>query len=146
MHIFEIMSLLSVKNGYITTVHLVSLFNTNHAVFVSVGCLVVPVFCCISTHLKNEKQCEGRCCTVFYCFERSSLSVPIWDSIFSLIRSKGVWASSFCPGCWDCGLGLGGLGVRHCMQGVTFQVCVGITPPRVWYGAKGLPLSPQAPV
>ncbi len=65
-------------------------FSTNHAVFVAVGCFLVAVFGCVSTHLKNEKEeCKGGWCTSFYCFERTFVSVPIWDNIFSLIRSKG---------------------------------------------------------
>lgn len=41
---------------------------------------------------KEKQQCKGGCLMVFYCFERGSLSVPIWDNIFGLIRFKGPWA------------------------------------------------------
>lgn len=53
---FEIMLPLSEKNGSVTTVHLVSLFYTNDAVFASTGCFLIAVFGCVSTHLENEKQ------------------------------------------------------------------------------------------
>lgn len=76
---------LNLKATQVSTVWLVTkgplftLFYTNHAEFVSVGCFSVSVFGCVSTHLRNGKTTGW----LLYCFERSSLSVPIWDNIFS---------------------------------------------------------------
>lgn len=51
--VFEIMLPPSVKNGSVTTEHLVSLVSANDVVFVSTGCFLIAVLSCVSTRLKK---------------------------------------------------------------------------------------------